>query len=106
MSKLQDLWDFSILFRKFIEKQIFSLVPSYYGLSLLRTLSLIPEGVRNNGSQLHTYTYDITSAHNFETNGVPFVLSPQAFGQSLILNNKNDLFDIRRCSPFYVTYIS
>ena len=90
-------------------KQIFSLVPSYYGLSLLRTLSLTPEGVRNNGSQLYTYTYDITSAHNFETNGVPqisFVLSPQTFKQSLILNNKNDLSDIRRCSPFYVTFLN
>ena len=70
-------------------KQIFSLGPSYYGLSLLRTLSLTPEGVRNNGSQLYTYTYGITSAHNFEANGAPqisFVLSPQAFEQSLTLN--------------------
>ena len=62
LSKLQGLWDFSILFRKFIEKTNFSLVPSYYGLSLLRTLSLTPEGVRNNASRLYTYTYDITSA--------------------------------------------
>ena len=36
MSKLQCFWDFYILFHKFKSKQFFSLVPRYYGLSLLR----------------------------------------------------------------------
>ena len=54
LSKLQYLWDFYILFHKFKRKQFFfSLVPRYYGLSLLRTLYLPHEGVRNNGSRLY-----------------------------------------------------
>ena len=35
------------------EQTFFSLVTRYYGLSLLRTLNLPPEGVRNNGSRLY-----------------------------------------------------
>ena len=35
------------------ETVFFSLVPRYYGLSLLRTLYISPGGVRNNGSRLY-----------------------------------------------------
>ena len=54
LSKLQCLWDFYILFHKFKRKKFFfSLVPRYYGLSLLQTLYIPPVGVRNDGSRLY-----------------------------------------------------
>ena len=43
MSKLHCFWDFYIILQLSLKrKQIFSLVPYYYGLALLRTLNLPP----------------------------------------------------------------
>ena len=47
---------FTYYFISLKRKQFFFLVPRYYGLSLLRTLNLSPEGVGNNGSQLYIAT--------------------------------------------------
>ena len=54
--KLQCFWDFYILFHKFKESTFFSLV-----LSLLRTLNLLPEGLRKNVSRLFNRTTPIIS---------------------------------------------
>ena len=43
---------FTYYFISLKRRQLFFLVPYHYGLSLLWTLNFLPEGVRNNGSQL------------------------------------------------------
>ena len=42
---------FTYYFISLKRKQFFSLVPVYYGISLLQTLNPSPEGVHNNGSR-------------------------------------------------------
>ena len=53
LSKLHASGTFTYYFISIKENNFFSLVPRYYGLSLLRTLYFPPVGVRNNGSRLY-----------------------------------------------------
>ena len=48
---------FTYYFISLKRKQLFSLVPRHYGLSLLWTLNFPPEGVRNNGSRLQLVSW-------------------------------------------------